>query len=96
METRLKALMQEKGVMSKTLAEQMGITEVSMSALVNGRTNNLETLAKAAQCLGVPLWQLFADPSEVIAQPLSPSSTSEDVAVMHCPHCGKMLQIHIK
>ena len=41
--------MQEKGMMSKTLAEKIGISEVSVSALVNGKSNNLETLAKAAE-----------------------------------------------
>ena len=42
METRLKELLQEKGMMSKTLAEKMKISEVSVSSLINGKTNNLE------------------------------------------------------
>jgi transcriptional regulator with XRE-family HTH domain len=69
MKTRLKELMQEKGVMSKTLAEKIGISEVSFSALVNGKSNNLETLAKAAQCLGVEMWELFASFEDVINSP---------------------------
>ena len=92
MKTRLKELMQEKGMMSKTLAEKIGISEVSVSALVNGKSNNLDTLAKAAQCLGVPLWQLFVDPSEVIAQ----ANQCEERQETRCPHCGELLHITIK
>ncbi len=84
--------MQEKGMMSKTLAEKIGISEVSFSALANGKSNNLETLAKAAQCLGVPLWQLFVDPSEVIAQ----ANQCEERQETRCPHCGKLLHITIR
>lgn len=69
MKTRLKELMQEKGMMSKTLAEKIGISEVSVSALVNGRSNNLETLAKAAQCLGIEMWELFASFEDIINSP---------------------------
>ena len=69
MKTRLKELMQEKGMMSKTLAEKMNISEVSVSALVNGKSNNLETLAKAAQCLGIEMWELFASFEDVINSP---------------------------
>ena len=66
MKTRLKELMQEKGMMSKTLAEKIGISEVSVSALVNGKSNNLDTLAKAAQCLDVEMWELFASFEDII------------------------------
>ena len=69
MKTRLKELMQEKGMMSKTLAEKIGISEVSVSALVNGKSNNLDTLAKAAQCLGVEMWELFASFEDVVNSP---------------------------
>jgi len=96
METRLKALLQEKGMMSKTLAVKMGISEASVSALVNGRSNNLETLAKAAQCIDVPVWHLFVDPSEVSTQPLSASNTGKESNELRCPHCGEVLQITIK
>ena len=69
MKTRLKELMQEKCMMSKTLAEKIGISEVSVSALVNGKSNNLDTLAKAAQYLGIEMWELFASFEDVINSP---------------------------
>ena len=61
--------MQEKGMMSKTLAEKIGISEVSVSVLANGKSNNLDTLAKAAQCLGVEMWELFASFEDIINSP---------------------------
>lgn len=78
MKTRLKELMQEKGVMSKTLAEKIGISEVSFSALVNGKSNNLETLAKAAQCLGIEMWELFASFEDIINSPANTLITKTD------------------
>lgn len=79
--------MQEKGMMSKTLAEKIGISEVSVSALVNGKSNNLDTLAKAAQCLDVPLWQLFKKPD------IEETTNSLNFA---CPHCGKSISLKIE
>ena len=112
MKTRLKELMQEKGVMSKTLAKKIGISEVSFSALVNGKSNNLETLAKAAQCLGVEMWELFASFEDVINSPANtliaktdngdptPPPLGDDFprneVETRCPHCGKSLRITIK
>lgn len=87
MKTRLKEIMQEKGMMSKTLAEKIGISEVSFSALVNGRSNNLETLAKAAKYLEVPLWQLFKEPEA--------EETSNGLNFT-CPHCGKSISLKIE
>ena len=100
MKTRLKALLQEKGITSKSLAEMMNLSEVSVSALVNGRSNNLETLAKAAQCIGVELWQLFVS-FEDIANTLSNKPEKEPIPmdrgiVALCPHCGKPMAIKIE
>lgn len=61
--------MQEKGIMSKTLAEKMNLSEVSISALVNGKSNNLDTLARAARCLEVEMWELFASFEDIINSP---------------------------
>lgn len=99
MKTRLKDLMQEKGMMSKTLAENIGISEVSVSALVNGKSNNLETLAKAAQCLGVEMWELFASFEDIANSQKTQSyilnKEREDNLETRCPHCGKKLTIKI-
>ena len=100
METRLKELLQEKGMMSKTLAEKMNLSEVSISALINGKTNNLETLAKAAECLGVEMWELFASIEDVINSHEKPVPTNTNLETSEnletrCPHCGELLHIKI-
>ncbi len=91
--------MQEKGMMSKTLAEKMNLTEVSVSALVNGKSNNLETLAKAAQYLGVEMWELFASFEDIANSQKTRSyilyTEREENLETRCPHCGKKLTIKI-
>ncbi|MBQ3944737.1 MAG: helix-turn-helix transcriptional regulator [Alphaproteobacteria bacterium] len=89
METRLKELLQEKGMMSKTLAEKMKISEVSVSSLINGKTNNLETLAKAAECLGVEMWELFKKPNEE-------NQVQKGRMSLVCPHCGKSITLKVE
>lgn len=92
METRLKQILAEKGVLSKTLAEKMGVSLVTVSSLINGKVNNLDTLAKAAECLEVPVWQLFIAPEDVMQQASAIGGGSAAV----CPHCGKPLKITIE
>lgn len=104
MKTRLKELMQAKGIMSKTLAENIGLSEVSVSTLINGKSNNLETLAKAAQYLGVEMWELFASFEDIINSPANTLITKTDngdnfpsnEVETRCPHCGELLHITIK
>lgn len=95
METRLKELLQEKGMMSKTLAEKMKISEVSVSSLINGKTNNLETLAKAAECLGVEMWELFVSFEDIATYQKTHTEKADNLET-RCPHCGKLLHITIK
>ena len=94
METRLKQILSEKGLMSKTLAEKMGVSLVTVSSLINGKVNNLDTLAKAAECVGVPVWQLFIAP-DALPQQETESKTDGGTSVV-CPHCGKSLTIKVE
>ena len=87
--------MQEKGITSKSLAEKMNFSEVSISALVNGRSNNLETLAKAAQCIGVELWQLFVSYEDIASPQPQKSENVDEGIVIHCPQCGRSLTMKI-
>lgn len=87
MKTRLKEIMAEKGIMSKTLAEAMGVSLVSVSTLINGKVNNLDTLARAANALNVPMWQLFASSEEI----------QDDCSLrLKCPHCGKPITLRLE
>lgn len=106
MKTRLKEIIAEKGITSRALAKRMQMSEVTVSELVNGKNRNIETFAKAAQCLGVPMWQLFRDPDhsdgtyESIEEggdtmkACEPSTT--DTAQLLCPHCGGIINIKVE
>ena len=57
---RIKELLKEKGLTSKELAAEFGITENGLSLVINGkRQPRFELLEKLAARLNVELWQLF-------------------------------------
>lgn len=91
----IKEVMKEKGVMSKTLQEKLGMTQASVSYIINNKTNpSLDTLQRIAGILNVPIWRLFykETPKELQAeQPSVPSSP-----VLTCPHCGKPINIKVE
>ena len=81
---RLKEIMAERGVKSVELAGRLGVTKQTVSNLINGKVMpSIDTIQKAADALGVPLWQMFADPKE-----------TSDIAV--CPHCGKPIRVRLE
>ena len=76
--------MAERGVKSVELAGRLGVTKQTVSNLINGKVMpSIDTIQKAADALGVPLWQMFADPKE-----------TSDIAV--CPHCGKPIRVRLE
>ena len=78
---RIKEILKEKGMTVQELAEKLGISRQALSRQIQGKLL-VETAQGIADALGVPLWQLFADPSDV-----------SDSKV--CPHCGKPLNIKV-
>ena len=57
---RLKEVLKEKGTTSKELSELLGISETSISRIINGtQTPKLETLLKIATALNVDIRELF-------------------------------------
>jgi len=57
---RIKELLKEKGITSKELASEFGITENGLSLVINGkRQPRFELLEKLATRLNVNFWQLF-------------------------------------
>lgn len=83
-EIRLKEIMEQQGVKSVTLAEKLGVSKQTISNLINGKVMpSIETINKAADALGVPMWQMFADPKD-----------TENIHT--CPHCGNPIVIEIK
>lgn len=88
MKLRIKDILQEKGLTSVAFSKMLGVSEVTISNLINGKTMpSLNTLEHAAELLHVPMWQLFADPSDV---------STKNATTITCPHCGKEIQIDVK
>lgn len=57
---RLKEVLKEKGTTSKELSELLGISETSISRIINGtQTPKLETLLNIATALNVDIRELF-------------------------------------
>lgn len=82
MKTRIKEIMQEKGISSVFLAEKIGVSKVTVSNLINDKTMpSLKTMEDVANALDVPMWQLFASPEEVGGNELT------------CPKCGAKLKL---
>lgn len=81
MEIRLKEIMDQQGMKSVEMAARLGVTKQTISNLVNGRVMpSIDTIAKAADILGVPMWQMFANPSDI-------GNT------VVCPKCGAVIKI---
>lgn len=83
---RIKELLKEKGVTINELADKMGISRVTLSTQING-TANITSYEKIATALDVPMWQLFASPSEV---------QKENDGGYKCPNCGYPLKIKVE
>jgi transcriptional regulator with XRE-family HTH domain len=90
----IKEVMKEKGIMSKTLQEALGMTQASVSYIINNKTNpSLDTLQRIAEILEVPIWRLFYKETPKELQPEQPIIPS---FALICPHCGKPIELEIK
>ena len=100
METRLKEILAEKGVTSVSLANSLGVSKQTISNLINGRTMpSIDTLQKAADVLGVPLWQFFENPKKVAEKTPSEAKLTEDKPVeieFVCPECGEHIALNLE
>ena len=79
-ELRIKEICKEKGIMINELADKVGMSRVSISAINAGRQNaTIETLVKISSILGVGITELFAPKGETTH--------------FLCPCCGAELQL---
>ena len=76
---RIKEVMKERGITSKTLAARLNISEAALSQSINGNPT-LERLTRIASALEVPLAELFERP---------------DTTVITCPHCGRSIKLQV-
>lgn len=91
----IKEVMKEKGIMSKTLQEALGMAQTSVSYIINNKANpSFDTLVRIAEILDVPIWRLFYKETPKELQPEQPSVPQYPAII--CPHCGKPIEISVK
>lgn len=90
---RLKELIAEKGMTSAEIARRAGITTVSMSKIVNGKSDaSVDRLNQFADILDAEFWELFYTREELLNS-ITVQTFGNDV---NCPYCGKRLVLCIK
>lgn len=85
-ELRIKEILKERNMTSKSFAEGMGKSPQYISNIINGGKGvSINSLEEIARYLNVPISSLFADYTDNGAS-----------GQFKCPHCGKELSIEIK
>lgn len=91
----IKEVMKEKGIMSKTLQEALGMAQTSVSYIINNKANpSFDTLVRIAEILDVPIWRLFYKETPKELQQEQPSVPKSPAII--CPHCGNPIELEIK
>ena len=89
--------MAERGMKSVELAEKLGVTKQTVSNLINGRVMpSVETISKAADALGVPMWRLFASREDVASFFNIQASVRSGTSAIICPQCGHEIKIKVE
>lgn len=89
MELQLRRIMAEKNINGQQLADQLGVTKQFVSNIVRGGSASIRLYEKIAECLNVPLWTLFAPPTEKDPKPdtdIQPDLTITDRATGETRH----------
>lgn len=76
---RIKEILRTKHLSAARLGKMLGISPQSITPIVSGRQSpSLKTLDRIANCLDVPIAELFETPTE---------------HAVRCPYCGNPLKI---
>ena len=62
---RIKALMQEKGIINVQLAEKIGVSKAAISQNLKSENPTMSVLESFARGLDIEVWELFATPEEI-------------------------------
>lgn len=81
---RIKELLKEKRLTQQELADKMNVSLSAVKQMVSAGSLTTATLEKIATALNVPMWQLFASPSEI---------AKEQGTGLRCPNCGAKLEL---
>lgn len=84
---RIKEILKEKRMTQQELADKMNVSLSAVKQMVSAESLTTTTLEKIATALDVPMWQLFASPSEV---------QKEIDGGYKCPNCGHPLKIKVE
>lgn len=76
----IKKYIKEHGSTISKVAEQIGITQGSLSLQIDRQTMSVKRAEQIANALGVTLSEMFAD---------------DDNINITCPHCGKVIHLNI-
>ncbi|MFK2563563.1 helix-turn-helix domain-containing protein [Bacteroides fragilis] len=79
---RIREAIEQQGMTTQDVAKKIGITLSGLNQHISGNPS-IKVLAKIAEAINVPMWQLFASPEEVAQQ------TKSDI----CPHCGQPIVV---
>jgi transcriptional regulator with XRE-family HTH domain len=80
----IKRVVKEHGHTLSDVAQQMGITRVTLSQTIS-RNPTINTLQRIADVIGADISEFFVDGK----------AANDDAAHIVCPHCGKPIKIHI-
>lgn len=83
--TRIKDILKEKNMSVNELADILGISRQALSKQIQGKML-VETAQKIATALGVPIWQLFASPSEITG----------NGKIIRCPKCQHEFEVELR
>lgn len=86
---RIRDILKEQGITTKDLAEKMGISQSALNQSISGNPS-VKVLTNIADALNVPVWQLFANPSDVLGD------ADQRPTTITCPYCGKDIVIEVK
>ena len=96
MQHRTREILKKLGVKQVELAEKLGMTTVGMNQLMRTDQPKIETLAKIAKAINVPVWQLYLtdeEIEEVVALHSKEQAKQSNVAI--CPHCGNVVHVEL-
>jgi len=92
MENRIKEILAQRGMTSLELANEIGISRVSLSNIVNNKQEaSANTLKLISDSLGVEFWELFMSKDEIIQGVMDESQNT-----ITCPTCGTKIEFRKK
>lgn len=79
---RVKDLCKEQGITQKKVAQQMGITDIALTALLKRGDPHISTVEDLATIFGMSL-------AEFMQEGKTHEANKENAPLFTCPHCGK-------